>query len=125
MEPGSAQGEAPSEIRQRWLAAVCYLGPGWLAPILLKGEGAFLRWHAQQGFALFFTEVVAVALLIILDSTLGRIPFLGILVILLLQLGAFVAALVISVMGFVKALAGEEFRIPVLDEYAEKVPIHL
>lgn len=123
--PTSAEAEEHMQIRERWLAAVCYLGPGWLAPLILKGHGSFLRWHVQQGFALFFTEVVAVALLIILDSTLGRIPLLGVLVILLLQLGAFVAALVISVMGFVKALAGEAFRIPVLDEYAEKVPIHL
>lgn len=123
--PTSLEGQEPMEIRQRWLAAVCYLGPGWLAPVLLKGQGAFLRWHVQQGFALFFAEVVAVALLIILDSTLGRIPLLGVLIILLLQLGAFVAALVISVLGFVKALAGEPFRIPILDEYAERVPIQM
>ena len=43
--------------------------------------------------------------------------------IVLLQLAAFVAALILSVLGFVKSLAGEEFRIPVLDEYAQKVPL--
>jgi uncharacterized membrane protein len=122
----SSAGEAHTlEARDRWLAAVCYLGPGWLAPILMRGSGEFLRWHVRQGFALFFAEAIGVALLIILESTLGRIPVLGVLVILILQLALFVACLILSVLGFVKALAGEHFRIPILDEYAERVPIDL
>ena len=31
--------------------------------------------------------------------------------------------LVLSILGFVKALAGESFRIPVLEDYAEKIPV--
>ena len=53
----------------------------------------------------------------------GRIPILGFLVIILLQLAAFVCFLVVSILGFVKGLAGERFHLPVLDEYAEKVPL--
>lgn len=113
------------DVRERWLGAVCYLGPGWLAPIVMRGQGAFLRWHVQQGFVLFFAEVIGVTLLVILDGTLGRIPILGMLILVLLQLVFFVSALILSVLGFVKALAGEEFHIPVLDEYAARIPIDL
>jgi uncharacterized membrane protein len=113
-------------VRERWMSAICYLGPGWIFPVFRREGGAFLGWHIRQGFALFFLEAIVVALLIIIDETLAKMPLLGWLFLVLsvlLQLGAFVGALVLSVLGFVKALAGEDFRIPVLDEYAEKVPL--
>jgi uncharacterized membrane protein len=111
-------------VRERWLAAVAYLGPGCLVTMFTRHRTPYLKWHAQQGFALFFLEAAVVALLIILDNTIGRIPILGLVVIILTQLAAFVIFLVLSILGFVKALAGESFRIPVLDDYAEKVPLH-
>ncbi|HEX9639935.1 MAG TPA: hypothetical protein VGB13_01330 [Candidatus Krumholzibacteria bacterium] len=118
-------GDEPA-ARERWLSAICYVGPGWIFPVFRREGGAFLGWHVRQGFALFFLEAIVVALLIIIDETLAKMPLLGWLFLVLsvlLQLGAFVGALTLSVLGFVKALAGEEFRIPVLDEYAEKIPL--
>jgi uncharacterized membrane protein len=111
-------------VRERWLAAVAYLGPGCLIALFARAKTPYLVWHAQQGFVLFFLEAVVLALLIILDHTIGRIPILGFLVIILLELVCFVVFLVLSILGFVKGLAGEWFRLPVLDEYAEKIPIH-
>jgi len=125
-EPGEAHGprlHGPS-VRERWLSAVAYLGPGCLVAMFSRGKTPFVVWHAQQGFALFFVEAVVLALLIILDNTIGRIPILGFLVIMLLELVSFVVFLVMAILGFVKALAGEWLRMPVLDEYAEKIPIH-
>lgn len=111
-------------VRERWLAAVAYLGPGCLVTMFARQRTPYLTWHAQQGFALFFLEAAVLILLIILDNTIGRIPILGLVITILIQLAAFVVFLVLSILGFVKALAGETFRIPVLDDYAEKVPLH-
>jgi len=122
-----SDGESDTaSVVQRWLAAMCYVGPLWFIPVLRREKGAFIGWHMRQGFALFFAEVVVITLLWIVDNTLARIPILGwvfFIVSILLQLAAFVGALILSVLGFIKSLAGEPFHIPVLEEYADKVPL--
>ena len=110
--------------RHRWLGAVSYVGPGFLFGLLSKTRSELLSWHVRQGFALFFVEMVVLAILVILDQTIGRIPILGFLVQILVHLAAFVIFLVLSIVGFVKALAGEEVRFPGLEEFAERVPLH-
>jgi len=57
------------------------------------------------------------------DGTIGRIPVLGFLVVILLRLAFFLAALALSILGFTKAMFGEEWRIPYLDDLADRVPI--
>jgi uncharacterized membrane protein len=91
---------------------------------LLKNKSPFLVRHCQQGFSLFFAEVVAWALLAIVEASLGRIPILGLLLSILLHLAFFLVFLTLSVLGFIKALSGEPWRLPVLDELADRVPIH-
>ena len=109
--------------QDRWLAAMCYLGPLALIGVGKTGKSEFLTRHAQQGFTLFLAEAAILCLLLILDNTVGRIPLLGFLLMVVLELGVFVGFLVLSLLGFVKGLAGEEYRIPVLEDYAEKIPV--
>ncbi|MFO7652433.1 MAG: hypothetical protein R6X25_01280 [Candidatus Krumholzibacteriia bacterium] len=109
--------------RDRWLAALCYAGFLVLIPIFFSDKSRFLARHCRQGFALFFAEVVAWILLATIESTIGRIPILGFLISILLVLAVTVVFLAISVLGFVKALAGEDWRVPFLDELADRVPI--
>ena len=111
------------ETKQRWLAAIAYLGPVSLFSLSRKHKSAFLTQHARQAFALFLVEAATVCFLLIISNTVGRIPILGFLVEILLELVAFAGFLVLSILGFVKALAGESFRIPVLEDYAEKIPV--
>jgi len=93
-------------------------------PIFLaKPKTAFLARHCRQGFALFFAQVVALIALAVLDATIGVIPVLGFIISLLLHLAVVLAALGLSVLGFVKALAGESWDIPYLDDIAVKVPV--
>jgi uncharacterized membrane protein len=122
--PKGTPAPDPEAARQQWLAALAYAGPLCLLAIFARRKTPFLRWHAQQGFVLLFLEALAFALVIIVQATIGRIPVLGLLVEIVLKLAVFVLFLLLSVIGFVKALAGEEFRFPVIDEYAERVPIH-
>ena len=113
-----------STINDRWLGAVCYVGFLVFIPILtVKEKSEFLAAHCRQGFALFFAEVVLYIVLNIFDATLGRLPLIGLLVTIVLHLAAMIACLSLSVIGFIKALSGEECRLPVIDEYADRVPI--
>ncbi len=109
--------------RDRWLAAVCYLSVFVLIAILAKHRTPFLARHCRQGFALLFAEIVGVAFIIIIDASLGQLPILGFILVIALRLVFFLLVLSVSVLGFTKALFGEEWRVPYLDELADRVPI--
>jgi uncharacterized membrane protein len=110
-------------VRDRWLGAICYLSILVFIPIFSKNKSDFLVRHCRQGFALFFVEIVAFIFLQIISATVGMIPWLGFLVVLILNLAFFLGFLALTIMGFVKAMFGEEWRIPYLDELADRVPI--
>lgn len=110
--------------RDRWYGCLCYLSFGVLIPIVMaRPKSEFLAEHCRQGFALCFAEAVALIALAVFDATIGVIPVLGFLISLLLHLVVVVAALGLSVLGFVRALAGETWTIPYLDDIAAKVPV--
>jgi uncharacterized membrane protein len=115
----------PSDInnRDRWLAAVGYLSILVVIPLLAKSKSSFLARHTRQAFALFFVEIAGLVFLLIIDSTLGRVPFLGILVLIILKLVLFLLFFSVSVLGFMKAIFGQQWRIPYLDDLAERIPV--
>ncbi len=82
-----------------------------------------MRFHVRQGFALCFVEITLVVVSFILDATLGIIPVLGAIVMILFKLAAGLLAVGLSVWGFVEALSGERWELPVLGEYAKRVPV--
>lgn len=121
-----AQEERLSDI-SRWLAATSYLFILCflvLYEVKVHRRDDFVRFHARQGFALCFVEVTLVILSLILDATLGTIPVLGAVLMILFKLVAGLLAVGLSVWGFVEALGGERWELPVLGEYAKRVPIH-
>ena len=109
---------------ERWWGAACYASALVVLPILMvEHKGEFLARHCRQGFALLFVEVVGFLIILIIDSSIGRIPILGFLVAIVLRLVLFLAFLVLSAMGFAKALFGEEWPLPFLEEWADRIPI--
>jgi uncharacterized membrane protein len=112
----------PSD-HERWFAAVGYLFFMCFFSLWKGKESQFVRFHARQAFLLFLSEIVAFVLLIIIDKTIGRLPFLGLLIVVLLQIAVYLVALMLSVMGFVKALFGERWEMPFFGPYSEKVPL--
>lgn len=110
-------------IRDRWLGAMCYLSILVLFPLFSKPKSVFLARHSRQGFALLFFEVVGVCFIWVIDTTLGRLPLLGFLVVIALRLVFFLFVLATSVMGFTKAIFGEDWRVPYLDDLADKIPV--
>ncbi len=58
----------------------------------------------------------------ILSATVGRIKIAGFIIVGLFELVTALAALVLSIVGMVKALFGEDWRMPFLGEYRDRVP---
>ena len=114
-------GEAT--IRDRWLGAVCYLSVFVFLPILRRQRSEFVAAHCRQGFVLLFAEVVLGLLVWVLESAFQVVPVLGVLVSLVLNLAYWLLFIGISVLGFVKALSGEKFEIPGLEDLAARVPV--
>ena len=107
----------------RWLAAVGYLSVLVVIPLLVRPKSPFLARHTRQGFALLFTEVAGMIFILIIDSTLGRLPFIGFLLLIALKLVFFLFFFSVSILGFMKAIFGQEWRIPYLDELSDRIPI--
>lgn len=115
--------ENPIVARDRWLAAVCYLSILVFVPMFTRNKSPFLARHCRQGFALFFVEIAAFIFLQIIAGTIGMIPWLGFIIVMILNLAFFLVFLGLTIMGFVKAMFGEDWKIPYLDELADRVPI--
>ena len=107
---------------ERWYAAVAYLFFVCFVSMWKGRESDFIRFHARQGFVLFVAECISLATVIVIDQTIGRLPFLGLLVVIVLQIAVYLSALFLSVVGFVKALFGERWVMPVIGKYVEDVP---
>jgi len=111
-------------VHDRWYGALCYASILVLIPILRRHKSPFLAAHCRQGFALVFAEVVIGLIVLVLESILSPVPLLGVLVSIVLHLVYFLLFLGLSVLGFIKALSGEPFRIVGLEDLADRVPIH-
>lgn len=107
---------------ERWYAAISYLFFFCFFGLWKARESDFIRFHSRQAFLLFIAECVALLAIVILDWTLGRLPFLGLLLVIVAQIVVYLVALFLSVMGFVKALFGEEWVLPFFGHYSDKVP---
>lgn len=112
---------SPSDA-ERWYAAIGYLFFLCFVALWKAKESRFVRFHARQGFLLFLAECVAFVAVAVIDRTVGRLPFLGLLVVVIAQVFVYLTALFLSVMGFVKALFGERWEMPFLGPYREKIP---
>ena len=89
------------------VAALSYLSILFLVPLLTKRDSKYTQFHAKQGLVLCVAEVVSIVVIWIP-------PLYGIL---------WIAFLILSVMGIVKALAGEWWELPILGKYAKKFNI--
>lgn len=124
-DPVQKQAERPGDSA-RWLAAVSYLFIACLFvlyEIKQRPRDAFVRFHVRQGFALFFVEIVLIILAVVLGNSLGDIPVLGAIIMILFRLAAGLACVGLSVWGFVEALGGQRWHLPILGEYASRVPL--
>ena len=109
--------------RERWLAGICYLPFLVFVSMLATDKSNFLSQHCRQGFALLFVELAAAVFITIIEHTFGQIPIAGFILVFVLQLILALGTLTVSVMGFFRAVFGEQWRIPFVDDLASKIPI--
>ena len=111
----------PSD-RARWVAAVGYIGFVCFFSLWSARKDSFVRSHASQGVLLFVAECAGLLIGVILLATVGQIKIIGLVIVGFFELIAGLAALMLSLAGFVKALFGEDWRMPFLGEYRDRVP---
>ena len=87
------------------IAALSYIWILCLVPLLGKKNSKFAQFHAKQGLILFIIEIAA--------GLVFWFPIFGQLLIL--------ALLVVSVMGIIKVLNGEWWKIPYIYDWSKKI----
>lgn len=87
------------------MAALSYVWVLSVVMLLLKKEDKFVQFHAKQGLIIFLATIVA-----------NFIPFIGWFLINPILIIA-------EIIGFVMALQGKEFKMPLVGDLAEKINI--
>ncbi|MEO0070826.1 MAG: hypothetical protein ABIK39_01895 [candidate division WOR-3 bacterium] len=116
----------------RILAAVGYLPMFFLLPLLLRPKERFCRFHGLQSLILLMALAIFWIFVYITDFLLGRIMGNVILIGFIFKIFAwmihYLAGTVVSllyiilvIIGFVQAAAGQYWRMPVLNTYAQRL----
>ncbi|MEA1962624.1 MAG: DUF4870 domain-containing protein [Patescibacteria group bacterium] len=86
------------------VAALSYVWVLCLVPLLTKKKSKFAQFHAKQGLVLFIIEIIG--------TFIFWIPLIG------WTLG--IVLLVVAIMGVLKALNGEWWKIPYVYDWSKK-----
>ncbi len=114
---------SPTDVEEgKALAAVGYVGPLFLVPLLAKKENAFCEYHGKQGAVLFGVEVIAGIAVYVLSFIITFLSAgIGGILSAILWFIFLVCVAGLSVRGFVTALRGEYREVPLLGRLAEKM----
>ncbi len=104
-EDKKAKIEDKDILENKTIAALSYAWILFLVPLLGKRDSKFAQFHAKQGLILFIIELVA--------GFFMWFPIFGQLLMLALVL--------VSVLGIIKALNGEWWKMPVVYEWSKKI----
>ena len=83
------------------MAALSYVWIISIVMMIIKKDDKFVVFHAKQGLILFIA------------SFIGIIPIIGWFV--------WILVVILDIIGFIKALSGERYKIPVVGDLAEKI----
>jgi uncharacterized membrane protein len=107
-------------------AAIGYISILFLVPLLAAKNNAFAQFHAKQSMVSTTGFVVAFVILWIMWFMLAFIPVVGwamCLIIYFVVMALCIVWLVFAIMGFVKALQGEYWRMPVVADLVERINV--
>jgi len=111
----------------RWLSAMAYafvLAVFVLYEAKRRPPDEYVRFHARQGFVLFFVEFALLVVTMILNHTIGKVDVIGFVLMITWNLVLGLLAVGVSVMGFMYGLSGERWKMPLLGKYANRVPLN-
>ncbi|MFA6637070.1 MAG: DUF4870 domain-containing protein [Candidatus Omnitrophota bacterium] len=103
------EGSGMKVTKDNISAILAYLWVLCLIPVLMKKDDPFVKFHARQGLMLFIIEVAL--------GIIGIVPFLGVII---SQIGGLVC-LVVSVLAIIQVLKGNQWKIPYVGDWAEKI----
>lgn len=116
--PGSGGPVGGASSDRTLMLVLSYFGIFALIPLLMKKEDREIQWHAKNGLMLTVAFiVVAIVWGVVnnfLPATLGCALF-------FVSCAIGIGWLVLSIMGIMKALKGERFRIPMVSDFADKI----
>ncbi len=107
-----AEVDATIEEGKIW-AFIGYWGILFLVPLLGKKDNKFALFHGKQGLVLFIFWIIVVWIL-------GFIPIIGWFI--FRPLG-WLICVILAIIGMVKSLQGQYWKMPVLGDIAEKIKI--
>lgn len=105
--PGADKDATENKV----MAALSYVFVLVFIPLLIEKESKFVQFHARQGLVIF---LIWIGVLII-----SSVPVIG----WLLSGPLNLAMLVISFIGFVMAIQGKQYRMPLVADLADKMKI--
>jgi len=97
------EGNAPSGSDSNLMAALSYVWIISIIMMIIKKDDQFVVFHAKQGLVLFIA------------SFIGVIPVIGWFI--------WIIVVIFEIIGFIKALSGERYKIPVIGDIAEKIKL--
>lgn len=90
------------------MAALSYIWIISIVMLVIKKDDKFVSFHAKQGTVIFAFSIIALMITPV-------IFFLGVII--------SIAVSVADVIGFIKALSGEKYKMPFIGDLAEKIKI--
>jgi len=113
------------------LAWLSYLGILFLVPLFSQRQNPFTMFHVRQGIVLMGVWIVGIILgilqiIIHIIVSMIDIPYASCCVDVglgLVQLAIYILALILSIIGIVKSLSGELWKLPMLSGIAEKIKL--
>lgn len=107
---------APENPNRTLMLVLSYLYFLALVPLLVEQEDQEIQWHAKHGLLILASWlVVSIGL-----SILGQIPLVGCLLGCITLPFLWLAILAINILCIVKALKGEQFRLPIISNLADR-----
>lgn len=101
-KPGSSDSNLMAALSYIWVLSVVML--------VIKKEDEFVKFHAKQGTVLFLISILAFVI-----SLTGILYFLGVLINIVVLIGC--------IIGFVKALGGERYTLPLVGGLSNKIKL--
>jgi uncharacterized membrane protein len=126
-EKAGAPGVNAKDIEEgKAYAAIGYISILFLIPLLAAKDNAFAQFHAKQSMVLTTGTIVVFVILWIMWCMFALIPVVGwamCFIIYLIVMALCIGWLVFAIMGFVKALQGEYWRMPLFADLGDTLNI--
>ena len=113
--PDTTEQYDVNDIEANKLSSLCaYISILFLVPLIWRKDSSFARFHTNQGIALFVLSVILGALTFALSKVLALIPFVGGIIVLIINLIMLGAVIYLMALGMINAATGKAKELPII-----------